>query len=47
MKETTIAIFSLEFSEHERGTLARELLFTLYLYSGLRPSVWGKVISDN
>ena len=25
----------------------RELLFTLYLYSGLRPSVWGKVTSDN
>ena len=25
----------------------RELLWTLYLYSGLRPSVWGKVTSDN
>ena len=25
----------------------RELLFTLYLYSGLRPSVRGKVTSDN
>ena len=25
----------------------RELLFTLYLYSDLRPSVWGKFTSDN
>ena len=25
----------------------RKLLFTLYLYSGLRPSAWGKVTSDN
>ena len=24
-----------------------ELLFTLYLYSGLRPSVTGKITSDN
>ena len=25
----------------------RELLFTLYLYSGLQHSVWGKVTYDN
>ena len=25
----------------------RELLFTIYLHSGLRPSVWGKVTSEN
>ena len=25
----------------------RELLLTIYLHSGLQPSVWGKISSDN
>ena len=38
-----------EFMVHERATLARasELIFNLYLYSGLRPLVRGKITSKN
>ena len=36
-----------ESSQRFQTSALRELLFTLYLYTGLRPSVWGNLTSDN